>query len=679
MLPSMPRRILPLLTLLLLATAGAAHARTMSARIAKVTTPVATLQGVTLRLEWPAAAQAGALTLEARRVVAPDLGYRFDNLRWRCALRRDAARDGWLCEGEIRSAGGRPLKLSVDLATATTDVALSGDGARLALRRSAATPDLTRIDLTRVPLAWSQALLAQAWPQARLQAGRLNGSLDIRTPSDRPLQVQGQLAVTQLGLDTPDGSIAAEGVGAQFDLDYRSSPDLALLILDGNLRGGEMLAGNAYIALPQTPVDLNIAARRQGDAGWEIPQLRWDDGAALRVEGRLGFGPDANLRDADLRLRSDDLAPLRPRYLSGWLGLLGLGELQLRGALSARMVIQQGDLVRAETELREVSVIDAQQRFRFEGLGGDPVFSADAPARSALRWRGGELLGLGFGAAELPLESGGGRIGLRQAVAVPMLGGRLNFDNLNLRPPAGARGLEFEFGLTLQDLDVGRLAQAMDWPAFKGQLNGRIPMARYADDRLDFDGALTAQMFDGTVQVSGLAMERPFGTAPTLSADIVLDDMNLQSLTEVFGFGEIAGALDGSIRQLRLVDWSPQAFAADLHTDPQWRGKRRISQRAVQDLSSVGGAGGGLGNSLQAQALKLFEDFGYRRIGIRCTLAENVCDMDGLGSAGNGFIIVQGSGLPRLTVVGFNRRVDWSTLVERLVAVTQGESKPVIE
>ena len=93
----------------------------------------------------------------------------------------------------------------------------------------------------------------------------------------------------------------------------------------------------------------------------------------------------------------------------------------------------------------------------------------------------------------------------------------------------------------------------------------------------------------------------------------------------------------------------------------------------------MGGDGGGLGNSLQAQALKLFDDFGYRRIGISCRLAEEVCEMDGLRSAGNSFIIVEGSGLPRLTVVGFNRRVDWPTLVERLVAVTQGESKPVFE
>ena len=44
-----------------------------------------------------------------------------------------------------------------------------------------------------------------------------------------------------------------------------------------------------------------------------------------------------------------------------------------------------------------------------------------------------------------------------------------------------------------------------------------------------------------------------------------------------------------------------------------------------------------------------------------------------------GFIIVRGSGLPRLTVVGHNRRVDWPTLVERLAAVGSGEIKPVVE
>src|SRR5687768_1361157 len=105
---------LRLLPWLLLACMGAAEARTMQARIARVTTGVATLEGVDVRLDWPAQAPQGELLLTARRVDASDLGYRFNNLRWRCPLQR-AGSDGWRCEGELRGSGGRPMRLSVVL------------------------------------------------------------------------------------------------------------------------------------------------------------------------------------------------------------------------------------------------------------------------------------------------------------------------------------------------------------------------------------------------------------------------------------------------------------------------------------------------------------------------------------------------------------------------------------
>ena len=84
-----PGSSLRLLPWLLLACIGAAEARTMQARIARVTTGVATLEGVGVRLDWPAQAKQGELLLTARRVDANDLGYRFRDVHWRCPLRRD--------------------------------------------------------------------------------------------------------------------------------------------------------------------------------------------------------------------------------------------------------------------------------------------------------------------------------------------------------------------------------------------------------------------------------------------------------------------------------------------------------------------------------------------------------------------------------------------------------------
>jgi hypothetical protein len=227
----------------------------------------------------------------------------------------------------------------------------------------------------------------------------------------------------------------------------------------------------------------------------------------------------------------------------------------------------------------------------------------------------------------------------------------------------------------------------MGWPAFRGTLSGSIPDARYLDDKLVFEGGLEMRVFDGSVKVSSLAMERPFGVAPTLSADLALDDLDLLSVTEVFDFGSISGRLDGNIRNLRLVDWTATAFDAELYTQRRRGVKQRISQRAVQNISSVGDAS--FVTSLQGQLIGLFDDFGYRRLGISCRLQNEVCAMGGLesigreaagsGSDSSGFTVIQGAGIPRLNVVGFNRRVDWPTLLERLQAVGSGDLKPVVE
>jgi hypothetical protein len=294
------------------------------------------------------------------------------------------------------------------------------------------------------------------------------------------------------------------------------------------------------------------------------------------------------------------------------------------------------------------------------------------------------LYDLVFGASALALRSVDGGIGLRAPATIPVIGGTLRFDRFQLRPPSGARRLEAGFGLTLADIDIGRLAQALGWPAFRGTLGGTIPDARYADDRLSFEGGLDMRMFDGRVRVSSLAMERPFGVAPTLSADLALENLDLLAVTEVFDFGSISGRLDGAIRDLRLVDWTATAFDADFHTVPRKGVRQRISQRAVQNISSVGDAS--FVTTLQGQLIGLFDDFGYRRIGIACRLQNTVCAMSGLEGAGStatsgsagGFTIVEGAGLPRLRVVGFNRNVDWPTLVERLQAVGSGDIAPVI-
>ena len=667
-----------------------AQARTATADIARIRTGIATLEQVHVRLDWPKNADRGTLQLRVGKLNAPDLGYAFRNVMWQCPLQRDGD-GGWRCEGELlndglRNGGAKPMRLGIDLATAFTDVVLRQGEARLEVHRQAATPDDTRIDLVKVPLVWSQALLSRAWTEGRWKTGQLDGRLVVSVPTNQPLRVSGPLMLAAAALETPDGSIAAEGLGANLALDYRNTANEQRVDLSGTLRGGELLFGSAYVALPPTPVTLEINAI--GDAsGWRVPTFLWGDGDTLTTRGSAALALDGSVRALDIQIDSKDLSPVTKRYLSSWLGGFGLGDLSLTGGLRSRLRLDAAGMQGFEASFDRVDVKEGSGMFRFDGLDGELRYSAAAPVDSALRWRSGQLYGLDFGASTLPLNSADGVIALRSPASVDAIGGTLRFDRFQLRPPHGEQGLRANFGLTLDAFDIGKLAQSMGWPAFRGTLSGSIPDARYVDDRLVFEGGLEMRVFDGSVKVSSLAMERPFGVAPTLSADLAIDDLDLLSVTEVFDFGSISGRLDGSIRDLRLVDWTATAFDSELYTQRRRGVKQRISQRAVQNISSVGDAS--FVTSLQGQLIGLFDDFGYRRLGISCRLQNQICAMGGLESIGkaatgsgsdtSGFTVVQGAGIPRLNVVGFNRQVDWPTLVERLEAVGSGELKPVVQ
>ena len=677
----MMRPILTACVLLAMLAATPVQARIAQARIARIGTGVATLEQVRVRVDWPAGATSGELQVWAGKVEAADLGYRYRDLHWRCPLRR-IADAGWECDGEIRSGRSAPMRLSVRFDEATTQASLTQGGARFVLDRSAAAPDLTTLDLTRVPITWAQALLAQAWPEAAFKSGELDASLAIDASANRPLRISGPLTLRAIGLETRDAAIAGEKLGGRFIIDYRTSTALSLLAIDGRLHGGEFLAGNTYVALPATPVGLRIDAMKHAGSGWDVPKIEWHDGDALQATAALRFGMDGTLQSLRADARSGDMTPLKPRYLSGWMGLFGLGDVDLHGAMDLHVESNNGALQRIDATLQNVDLSDPARRFVFDGLAGDLRYSASAPVRSELRWKGGQLYGLAFGEARLPMASADGLLRFREDVRVPLMDGTMTLRDVVIRPPGDATGMDIRFGLGLDDIDFGKVSQALGLPAFQGRLSGDIPDAHYADERIDFNGGLSMQLFEGKVAFSALSLERPFGSAPSLSADIAMDGLDLERLTEVLGFGSITGRLDGRIDGLRLVDWTPVAFDARFITDDAPGVKQRISQRAVQNISSVGDAS--FVTSLQGQLIGLFDDFGYRRIGIGCRLANEVCAMSGLShsdgsQANNAFTIVQGAGLPRLDVVGFNRNVDWPTLVERLIAVGKGDVAPVIE
>jgi hypothetical protein len=111
------------------------------------------------------------------------------------------------------------------------------------------------------------------------------------------------------------------------------------------------------------------------------------------------------------------------------------------------------------------------------------------------------------------------------------------------------------------------------------------------------------------------------------------------------------------------MNWEPVAFHAQFNSPEDDDLPHRISQRAVDNLTSIGN---GMGGRLQNTFLGIFKEFRYNRIELQARLDGDIAELGGIDHPDGGYYLVKGAGLPRIDVIARNRRVAWKTLVERL-------------
>jgi hypothetical protein len=259
---------------------------------------------------------------------------------------------------------------------------------------------------------------------------------------------------------------------------------------------------------------------------------------------------------------------------------------------------------------------------------------------------------------------------LQKPVRIPLLDGALQVDEFELGVDA-QDGLRWLLDGMLTPVSMQAFSSALGWPPLSGKLSGMVPKVHYENSELTVGGALLVQAFDGDIVIRNLRIRQPLGLAPRLWADAEIKHLDLATLTRTFSFGRIEGRFEGEVKDLYMEAWQPVAFDARLGTPADDRSRHRISQKAVDNISNLGGAG--VGGALSRSFLRFLEDFPYKRLGIRCRLHDGVCEMGGIAPAEQGYYLVEGTLLPpRLDVVGYSDQVDWTSLLERLVAATRG-------
>lgn len=514
--------------------------------------------------------------------------------------------------------------------------------------------------------------------ETNLREAKIDGSLLELTANNE----SGSLASDKLSLQL-QGSLRGSKEQWQFDVAVQSSQ-------------GQAFAQPIFVDLSAHAMSLQARGQLANNTLLTLDRFTLDhvDVAQASGRGKLQLDLEQPLRDFELDLTALKFPGAYESYLQPLLIDTSFKSMQTAGSLAGKVAMADGEPRQIELRFNDVTVDDGAGNLNLSTLHGQWHWLADAtseddenddatPSRdvqiepSQLKWEGGSLLGLALGPSELNFTTRGRQFRLMQPAKIPLLDGSLDLETFRVRN-AGLPSIAFLVDATLQPISVQQLCKAFGWPEFGGRVGGVISKLRMREGIVTLGTTLRAQVFNGDVTISDLRLEQPFGQWPRFYSSIALENLDLEPMTSAFSFGRITGRLSGTINGLQLFNWTPTAFDARLYTPAGDRSRHRISQRAVQNIGSIGGGGAGVTAALSGGVMRFFDDFNYDRLGISCRLQTEVCVMDGVAPAANGnYYLVKGKGLPRIDVIGSSRRVDWPRLVQQLLAVTESEG-PVV-
>ncbi len=505
-----------------------------------------------------------------------------------------------------------------------------------------------------------------------LQRAAITAQVEALTANN----ASGTLASDQLSF-TLSSTLAAADDAWQFDVSVAAAE-------------GQAYAEPVFLDFGVHPLSAQARGQLAADGEILVSSFEVDHREMLQANGSARIDPAAAqpVRELRLNLQALQFPGAYTGYLQPFLLDTDFKSLQTSGLITGVVHVDEGLPQRVDLRFADLGFDDGSGTFALAGLTGDVTWRDGADededvvlrsgaASSTLRWRGGSLLKLALGPSELRFTTIGRNFRLLEPARIPLLDGAIDLESLRIRN-VGLPSVAFMVDATLQPISVAEVCRAFAWPEFGGSIGGTISKLRLRDGIVTLGTTLQAQVFDGQVAIRDLRLEDALGAWPRFYSTIELTNLDLALVTRAFSFGRITGRLSGAIENLQLFKWQPIAFDARLFTPPGDRSRRRISQRAVENIGSIGGGGAGITAALSSGALRFFDEFRYDRLGLSCRLENEVCLLDGVAPAPNGgYYLVKGSGLPRIDVIGNTRRVDWPRLVQQLVAITQSEG-PVV-
>ena len=508
-------------------------------------------------------------------------------------------------------------------------------------------------------------------PIEDINSGHINADIKLKGNYKGLNKVAFKAHINQLSLQANQGQIATESLNLKLDLIARFSKGVWQWQNTNQIKQGELYIEPVYMEIKDKSLSLKTKGLwdEQGDITIQQAQMTHSGVIEINTENviipRATMSPDT----AQIEVNIKDLGHFTAQYVAPFIEQTGGEGINLKGQLQAEIEVEKNELKQLLSRFKNLSVIDEHKRFAIENAEGEVNWSVDSDFNmpSFIRWNKLHVSAIPIEAGELKFVAKNKNIKLLEQSGIRLLGGVFDIKRFNWQHNTDDEPIVyFEGGIN--NVSLEKLSYALDWTPLSGNISGYIPGIDYKNKTLTLNGGLKVNVFDGVIKINKLATSGLFTDFSKFYMDMEIDKLDLHALTQKFKMGGIEGRLSGFINNLYLENWEPITFYAWFGTPEDDDSRHRISQKAVENIASVGG--GGAADVISKGFLRFFDTFGYDRLGFGCYLHQGVCQLMGVQAAEQGYYIIKGGGIPRINVIGYNPQVDWNVLMKRLARIS---------
>ncbi len=534
------------------------------------------------------------------------------------------------------------------------------------------------------------ATLARALGGWEWESWSPTGAIDVSArlePAEGGSRVAATATLGHIGFSSPEGDVLSQNLAGIVVLEVLLSRQPRMKA-DVVLHGGEALWGTVYVDLTQVPLDLHAGGTRVGPG--EYQDLALEGGlegfGRLTVKGKARHAAGFWRHQGNLSLRDAQLGPIFQTFLRDPLAakhpdLAGLtmegtaeADLSFTGSgqaadLAGSLAVRSGNVRRGE-EPPLLSGLDIDLPIAYSLGTGNPgrIRPSDGKKWGRLRMKNLRLADQVLGPLDMPAVLVPNHLYLGGAIDLSLFGARLSLRRIQVDEPL-SRSFRINMAAQLDGLDLARVSGENFRLA--GHLEGILDPVAIGLNRMTAAGELTGDLFGGRLEVSHVTVERPVSAGREIGADLKVDLIDLEQLSESLGVGRITGRLSGYIKGFRVAYGQPVAFHLRMESVSVKGVSQKVSLKAVNSISlvSTGSALSGLGASLMTT---FFKEFPYEKIGFESGLKNDVFTVRGIIREDGVEYLVKRRLWGGINVINRNpdNRIGFSDMVERAKRVT---------